>query len=72
MPRLYSIPLFVFMLSIEQCRKVDARLKDLPDEEVLVIIGNLYEMAELALEKWKRDGSKNLERSFPESARNVQ
>ncbi len=49
------------MLSLEQCRKIDPVLNNLPDEEVIQIRENLYEAARLSLESWvkKNEGSKN-------------
>lgn len=51
------------MISLEQCRTIDPRLKELSDEEVIRIRENLYEGAQLALESWAKNnsGSKNLE-----------
>ena len=50
------------MLSIEKCRQIEPSLKYLPDEEVLKIMENLYEGAQLALEDWFKHekGSNNL------------
>ncbi len=49
------------MFSVEKCRKIDPSLNDLTDDEVIAVMENLYEMAQLAMEDWdrKRKGSKN-------------
>mgnify|MGYP001582178871 CR=1 FL=1 len=39
-------------MTIEECRKVDPSLNNLPDEELGRIIDNLYGLAELALDVW--------------------
>ena len=51
------------MISIEQCRKIDPRLNNLSDEEVIQVREELYQGAILALESWAKEnsGSKNLE-----------
>lgn len=38
------------MLTLEECRKIDPRLNDLPDEEAERIIDDLYSLAQLALD----------------------
>lgn len=55
------------MLSIEQCRKVDPAIKDLPDEEVARLRDALYGFGQLAFEVWQSEkfGSKNPVRSLP-------
>ncbi len=40
------------MLSIEQARKIDPELNNLPDEEVFDILKDLYGFGQLAYEKW--------------------
>ena len=49
------------MLSIDKCRQIEPELKNLSDDEVLSIVENLYEGAQLALEDWfkHKKGSKN-------------
>jgi len=42
------------MLSLHQLRKIDPILKDLPDEEVLRMREQLYELGELIFEDWQR------------------
>jgi hypothetical protein len=41
------------MLSLERCRQIDPEMKNISDEELLAVVENLYEMAQLALEKWE-------------------
>lgn len=45
----------VFMLSIEQCRKIDPELKDLSDEEVFEVLRDFYGLSQLAFEKWQKE-----------------
>ena len=40
------------MLSLEEIRKVEPKLKDLPDEKVAEIRDSLYQLAELALDSY--------------------
>lgn len=47
------------MLTLEECRKIDPRLNDLPEEEAQRIIDDLYGLAELALDSWRRKISRD-------------
>ena len=62
-----------FMLSLEQCRKIDPRLKDMPDEAVAKIRDLLYEVGQLAFDTWtEENGSKYpFGDSEPPTAENV-
>jgi len=44
------------MMSLDECRKIDPRLKDLPDEAVAKIRDLLYEMGQLAFDTWQENG----------------
>ncbi len=48
------------MLTLEQCRKLDPTLDDIPDDELLIIRDKLYELSTLAFEDWweEKKGSK--------------
>jgi hypothetical protein len=43
------------MLTIEQCREIDPRLKNLPDELVEKIRDSLYALGQLAFDEWVED-----------------
>jgi len=43
------------MLSLEQCRKIDPRLRDLPDKEVLELRDACYSFAEFAFEMFLKE-----------------
>lgn len=40
------------MLSLDQCRKIDPSLANLPDEELLKLRADLYDLGAIALETW--------------------
>ena len=43
------------MLTLEQCRKLDPALADIPDAELLIIRDQLYELSQLAFEDWRAE-----------------
>ena len=43
------------MLSLEQCREIDPRLRDLPDELVEEIRDKLYALGQLAFDEWTEE-----------------
>ena len=43
------------MLSIEQARKIEPELSSLSDEEVLVMLKDIYGLCEMAYEKWHKE-----------------
>ena len=49
------------MISLDECRKIQPELADLPDEEVSKIRELLYGLGQLVFETWheKENGSKN-------------
>jgi polyhydroxyalkanoate synthesis regulator phasin len=47
------------MLTLEECRKIDPRLNDLPDEEAKRIIDDLYKLAQLALDDLEKKMLRN-------------
>lgn len=42
------------MLSLEQCRKVDPDLKDIPDEELMGVLKVLYEFGNLVMDSYEK------------------
>lgn len=59
---LWSYPVLSgFMLTLEQCRKVDSTLDDLTDKELEVVRNALYNLGSLAFERWVADmGGSNI------------
>ena len=57
------------MLTLEQCRKLDPTLYDVPDAELLIIRDKLYELSTLAFEDWwaEKQGSKYPTGALPQS-----
>jgi len=49
------------MISLDECRKIQPELADLPDEEVSKIRELLYGLGQLVFETWheEKSGSKN-------------
>lgn len=48
------------MLSLDQLRKIDPSLADLPDEELLMIAERLYGIANIALDVWQEKGGSKI------------
>jgi hypothetical protein len=46
---------FTAMLSLEQCRKIDPNLNDVPDQELEAALLVLYGLGKIALDKWAAD-----------------
>jgi hypothetical protein len=47
------------MLSLEQLRKIDPRLKSVPDEELEHVRAKLYEIGQFAFEEWIKEKNKS-------------
>jgi hypothetical protein len=48
------------MLTLEQCRRIDPDLANLPDEELLALRDKLYAVANVALDSLGRHEASNL------------
>jgi len=40
------------IFSLEQCRRIDPRLRDMSDAELTMLRDSLYEAAELSIDSW--------------------
>jgi len=52
------------MLTVDQARKIEPALQTLSDEQVMDILKDMYDLSQLAFEKWVKEKkcSKNLTR----------
>lgn len=48
------------MLTLDQIRKLDPSLADVPDEELLMIRDGLYGVANIALDAWQEKGGSKI------------
>lgn len=49
------------MISIEECRKIDPRLETMTDEQVTKIRDMLYQLGQLAFDRWYKKGGSKLQ-----------
>ena len=48
------------MLTLDQIRKLDPNLADVPDKELLMIVERLYGVANIALDVWQEKGGSKI------------
>lgn len=76
-PRKYSErsaflgPFLLCMFSVNQAKKIDPNISSLPDDEILTLIREFGQLADIAFCDWmeKRSDSKNLKRLLRDKKR---